>query len=278
LSPEGGARAVPIAEVRALLAAVTVLDVRPEADFESAHVAASGNIPADDLEARRHELPPESSRVLVVAAEARAAERAARALESRFSDLAWLDAPVARLLERDAERGPGTRLWRPAPFLESVAGPIPRGPALDLACGAGREAVFLALHGFAVEAWDHDPDALARCATLARRSGVALETRERDLEADDPGIPEGVFALVTCFRFLHRPLFAAIERALAPGGHLVYETYRVGQERFGRPRRPRFLVESGELPRAFAGLEILAYEEPSPPAGPLTARLHARRR
>ena len=68
-------------------------------------------------------------------------------------------------------------------------------------------------------------------------------------------------------------------RALAPGGHLVYETYRVGQERYGRPRRAQFLLRPGELEGAFVGLgcEVLRYEETDPPGGPLTARLWARR-
>jgi hypothetical protein len=82
-----------------------------------------------------------------------------------------------------------------------------------------------------------------------------------------------------CFRFLHRPLFPAMARALRPGGHLVYETYRVGQERFGRPKRPQFLLEPGELAAAFAGLglEVIRSQEPDPAAGPITSRLWARR-
>jgi len=153
---------------------------------------------------------------------------------------------------------------------------VPRGRALDLACGTGRDAVFLATEGFDVEAWDVDRDALARAQDLANRNAVTVATRETDLETDGVTLPVARFALVTCFRYLHRPLFPAMAAALAPGGHLVIETYRRGQERFGKPRRPRFLLEPGELLAAFPTLEVLRYEEPSPPDGPLTARLHAR--
>jgi hypothetical protein len=68
-----------------------------------------------------------------------------------------------------------------------------------------------------------------------------------------------------------------MERALAPGGWLVYETYRLGQERFGRPIRAHFLLARGELARAFPTLETIRYEELDPEAGPVSARLLARK-
>src|SRR5262249_26485501 len=151
---------------------------------------------------------------------------------------------------------------------------------LDVACGTGRDAVFLAMEGFDVDAWDVDAEALARARALAERHGVTLRTAVVDLESSPPpAIPESAFALVACFRYLHRPLFPLLARAPQPGGALVYETYRQGQQRFGRPRRPRFLLETGELREAFArlGLEIHDDAEPSPAGGPWTARLLARR-
>ena len=79
------------------------------------------------------------------------------------------------------------------------------------------------------------------------------------------------------FRFLHRPLLPEIEGALAPGGWLVYETFRRGQARYGRPTHARFLLDDGELSSAFPSLLVEHYDEPSPPGGPITARLLARR-
>ena len=70
----------------------------------------------------------------------------------------------------------------------------------------------------------------------------------------------------------------AIAAALAPQGVLVYQTYRLGQERFGRPLHPKHLLANGELPGAFPALEVLEYEERDPEAGPITAMLVARRR
>ena len=217
-------------------------------------------------------------------AEGAAAARAGAAVmeEMGYGDVAYLDAPLAALAGGLSDRGPAARLWRPAPFLEEVLPllPDPRGGprrALDLAAGSGRDAVFLALAGWEVEAWDVAPEALERAARLARRHGVRLVTVVADLERGEPPLPEDAFDLVTCFRFLHRPLFPRIEAALRPGGRLVYETYRLGQERFGRPKRALFLLRDGELSSAFPGLSTERYEELDPEGGPVTARLLARK-
>jgi SAM-dependent methyltransferase len=255
-----------------------LLDVRAEETFSAGHLTGSGNIPRGEFEARRTELPPRDTAVTVVSASGAEAEAAAADLERLgYSDVRWLDAPLAALPGGLADRGPGARLWRPAPFLEEVLPLLPRGRALDVASGSGRDAVYLALNGFEVEAWDHDPEALARARGLAARHGVTLTTVLADLERRDPPLPAAAFDAVVCFRFLHRPLFADLERTLKPGGMLVVETYRRGQERFGRPKQRRFLLEPGELASAFPGLTVTRYEEPEPEGGPVTARLLARR-
>jgi len=265
-----------------------LLDARDEQAFAAGHLAASGHIPREDFVARRAELPPREVPVLVVAEDAARAAEAAEALEMlKYRDVAYLDAPLARLPGGRADRGPAARLWRPAPLLEEALTLLSdletgrrraRPPqALDVACGSGRDAAYLALHGFQVEARDHDEEALARARDLAGRNGVTIRTVRCDLERPGLRPPRRRFDLVTCFRFLHRPLFPWMEAALAPGGHLVYETFLVGQERFGRPRRAHFLLEPGELARAFPGLATVRYEERDPEGGPVMARLVARK-
>ncbi len=264
-----------------------VLDVRDQEAFARGHLAGSGHLPAAELAERRAELPPRGTGIVVVADGATAAAAAAVALEAMgYAGVAFLDAALAELPGGFDDLGPPVRLWRPARFLEEVLpdvlaalpSPATRAPtALDVACGAGRDAVFLAARGFEVEARDHAPEALERARALARREGVAVRTVECDLERDDLPPPGRTFDLVVCFRFLHRPLFAWMEAAVAPGGWLVYETYRAGQERFGRPKRAHFMLQPGELARAFPGLRTVRHEEPDPPGGPLTARLLARR-
>jgi len=254
-----------------------VVDVREPERFAQGHLAGSGHIPVAELTERRAELPPRDHPVVVVAASGAEARAAVAVLEELgYRQVTFFDAGIDTLPGGLADTGPAARLWRPSPFLAAVIDEIPRGPALDVAAGHGREAVFLALHGFTVEAWDHAPEALAKAESLAARNGVTITTREKNLEAKSIELPEGAFALVTCFRFLHRPLLPKIERAVAPGGHLVYETFRIGQAKFGRPKSPKYLFQDGELARTFSSLEVVRYEEIDAPEA-IMARLLARR-
>lgn len=257
-------------------AAHLLLDVRGPEAFAAGHLPDSGHVPLADLEARRAELPPRDAAVMVVGADGEQAFAGACELARMgYARACWLaGAPAAH---GALVTGAPATLWRPNPFLAEVLPGLPRGRAIDVAAGSGREAVLLAMHGFEVEAWDRAPEALARAAALAARHGVGLETVVCDLEWRGVSLPEARYDLLVCFRFLHRPLFPAMARALKPGGHLVIETYRVGQERFGRPTHRRFLLEPAELPAAFPGFEVLRHEEPAPEHGPITARLWARR-
>jgi len=117
------------------------------------------------------------------------------------------------------------------------------GTVLDLACGRGRHALALAADGFQVEAVDRDAGALA--AIAARAPGIT--TRCADLEGG--GWPYGGrrFDGIVVANYLHRPLLAAICDALADDGVLIYETFMVGNERFGKPSNPAFLLRPGEL-------------------------------
>jgi SAM-dependent methyltransferase len=180
-------------------------------------------------------------------------------------------------------REPAERLWSPSAFLERECararppGEAGSGRALDLACGTGRAPVFLAARGWTAEGWDVDESALERARGFAARVGSGATFRRVDLERGPLPEPDGEYALVTVVRYLHRPLLPWIERALAPGGVLLYETFRLGQERFGPPRRPRHLLEPGELTRAFPSLRLEWHEETPADRPPVMARLVARR-
>lgn len=277
--PRGHASAAAPAEALARLAHAAVLDVRGPAAFARGHLAGAGRIAHDEFRARRAELPPRTAAVLVVDDDPAEARRAATSLALLgYRDVRWLEAPLAALPGAHADTGPPARLWRPSPHLERVAPRLPRGRALDLASGAGRDAVWLALQGWRAEAWDHDDEALARARALAATVPVPLETRVVELVEAEPPAIDAPWDVVVVVRFLHRPLLPWIERALAPGGALVYETFLVGQERYGRPRNPRFLLQPGELLEAFPSLETEHYEEVAPEGGPILARLLARRR
>jgi SAM-dependent methyltransferase len=163
-------------------------------------------------------------------------------------------------LRWDARHAAGThdRGIEPTPFLREHLDLIPRGPAVDLACGTGRNALFLAREGFDVLAVDVSGEALARLEERAAAAGLSVATTRRDLSAD--GVPAGRWDLVVVTYFLDRALFGPIRSAIAAGGVLVYETYTVQHaERTGFNRR--YCLEPGELLSAFAGMRVVAYRE-----------------
>jgi SAM-dependent methyltransferase len=130
---------------------------------------------------------------------------------------------------------------------------------LDLAAGGGRHTRLLLDMGFWVTCVDRDIDGLRSLA------GTKCDVQAVDFET---GAPESVlrpvgdsFDGIVVTNYLYRPLFAPIAAALAPGGALIYETFAVGNERFGRPRNPDFLLRRGELLDAFAALTVVAFEE-----------------
>jgi SAM-dependent methyltransferase len=131
------------------------------------------------------------------------------------------------------------------------------GRVLDLACGKGRHARHFAARGCTVEAVDCDP---AIFAALADVPGVT--TRCADLEGG-PWPYEGErFAGIVVANYLHRPLFSPLLDCLAPGGVLIYETFAAGNERYGRPSNPAFLLQPGELLERVRGrLRVIAYED-----------------
>jgi SAM-dependent methyltransferase len=131
----------------------------------------------------------------------------------------------------------------------------PGGLVLDLAAGSGRHVRLLRDCGFAVCAIDRDITALLAFA------GPGCEVRRIDLETDDPSQLGDDYDGIVVTNYLHRPLLPAIAGALAPGGVLIYETFARGNERFGRPRNPDFLLRPGELLEAFANLTIVAFEQ-----------------
>lgn len=152
---------------------------------------------------------------------------------------------------------PGTHA--PSPWVSRFAPLVPEGgPVLDLACGAGRHSRLFLERGHPVLAVDRD---LSRLGELAGHP--QMETLACDLEnGPRPAFFQRRFAGIVVTNYLHRPLFGALAEALAPGGVLIYETFAKGNERFGKPSNPDFLLEEGELLAVFFGrLRIVAFED-----------------
>lgn len=144
-----------------------------------------------------------------------------------------------------------------SPWIARWAHLIPAGArVLDLACGSGRHARFLAVRGAHVLAVDRDQAALD---TLAAEPRVTVQCC--DLEAGTWPLGDARFDAIVVTNYLHRPRFSALRSALAPGAVLLYETFAVGHQAFGRPTNPDFLLRPGELLTLCADLHVLAYED-----------------
>jgi SAM-dependent methyltransferase len=147
----------------------------------------------------------------------------------------------------------------PSALLEQWIDHIPPGRALDVACGAGRNALFLAAHGFAVDAVDISGEALAVARGSAQRAGLRVNWIEHDL--DEPLPLAAGYALILVVRYINRPLIRDLYGLLAPGGFLVCEQHLVSETEVAGPVDPAFRVQSGELKQLAQGLRIHHFEE-----------------
>jgi len=138
---------------------------------------------------------------------------------------------------------------------------FPRGKVLDLAAGEGRNAVFLAEHGFDVQAVDISRTALNRAKKLALSRGVRIETISADL--DTLAIPREEYEVILDFYFLDRRLVPRIKRGLKKDGMVVFETYTADQRARAKegPSKTKYLLKPNELLRLFRGFHILYYRE-----------------
>jgi len=152
------------------------------------------------------------------------------------------------------------RRQKPSTFLVENIDLLPKGRALDLAMGGGRNAVYLAKIGYETEGIDISREAVDTALELALESGVHLKAHIQDLEGN-VHFDKGAYDVIICFNYLHRPLIPEMKEALRTGGMIVYETYIVDQARFGRPRNPNHLLEQNELLHMFREFRCLRYRE-----------------
>ncbi len=143
----------------------------------------------------------------------------------------------------------------PSPWVQRWSHLVPAGsPVLDVACGAGRHLRWFAGRGHPVTGVDRSPEALAAV------QGVG-ESVLADIESGPWPFEGRQFGGVVVTNYLWRALMPAIVGSVAPGGVLLYETFAAGNETVGKPSRPDFLLQPGELLRACAGLRVVGYED-----------------
>ncbi|MEZ5646537.1 MAG: class I SAM-dependent methyltransferase [Burkholderiaceae bacterium] len=143
----------------------------------------------------------------------------------------------------------------PSPWVQRWSHLVaPGGPVLDVACGHGRHMRWFAGLGHPVTGVDRSPEAIM----AVRHLGRAIEA---DIEYGAWPLPDERFAAVIVTNYLWRPLWPTLLDCLAPGGVLIWETFSVDHAAIGRPSRPEFLLEHGELLQRCGGLRVVAYED-----------------
>jgi tellurite methyltransferase len=159
---------------------------------------------------------------------------------------------------------------KPSAFLKEILDgghwDIARGQALDIASGAGRNALFLAEKGFDVTAVDIAQPGLDQGARRAAERSLSITWQQTDLE--NGRLPPGPYNLIVNINYLQRSLVPHIKSALAPGGYIVFETYLIDQQTIGHPKNPDYLLAHNELLNYFRDLRILYYREGTDGAEP----------
>jgi tellurite methyltransferase len=155
----------------------------------------------------------------------------------------------------------------PMPLLVQVAGALPPGRALDLACGAGRHAIFLAERGWQVTAVDASHEGINLARAEAFKRAVEVDWRVANLESHEFELEAEAYDLIALFYYLQRDLFARIRAGVRAGGCVIAVIHMVDQSPDMRPQNPAFLLRPGELRAEFGGWEILHDHEGEPTEG-----------
>ena len=133
------------------------------------------------------------------------------------------------------------------------------GRALDLACGAGGNALLLAQHGLETWAWDISDTAVAQLQALARENNLSITVQQRDVVRQPPD--PGSFDVIVVSRFLDRDLIPAISRAMRDHGLIFYQTFVREKPSGCGPSNPEYLLDVNELLFLFKSLRIIYYRE-----------------
>lgn len=149
----------------------------------------------------------------------------------------------------------------PSPLLRTAIASLKPGRALDIACGVGRHAIFLAEHGWHATAVDSSRVGIEILQQRAREAGLTVEARVVDLESGEFHIEPGTYDLVCVFYYLQRDLFSPIRAGVKRGGTVVAAIHLNDGREDAKPANPAFLLERGELRQLFADWEITYYRE-----------------
>ncbi|WP_319379591.1 class I SAM-dependent methyltransferase [Thiomicrorhabdus sp.] len=249
-----------------------ILDLRSRDAFVQGHLCGSTWMEAEFLAESLNQLPPSPADLFLVGNKEQIEEA------SIFLDLKGYSVNGSIVLQHSEDlefwtaqlgndwcAGKTSRaLWAPSDlvswFAENCLPDLKTGTSrpgvLDLGCGGGRDAVYLARQGCHVTAIDQEARVIKRAKRLAQVTGAQANFKCCSLKQPNC-FPEKNFDLICMVRYLNRELYSRMDAQLTPGGYLLMQTFSVGAERFGSPKSPNLLLEEGELAEVFAGYRII---------------------
>lgn len=245
-----------------------LIDLRSCEQFRQLHVRGATSLPLTELRDRRHELPDRGARLyLLHDADMSDAQALLQDWGYELLDTLQFDESFLTQISDtiSLESGTHTRqLWRPCPLLSrhimTLENQCLTRCALDVACGSGRDSLYLAQRGWQVTAVDVQQDAISRLRLSAERHHVSIDTICQNIERDLPAFGRECFDLIVVVRYLHRPLLPLFSQWLKRGGFLLYQQFHTDAAAYGRPRSSAHLLRDGELVQAFNGWQVLVDE------------------
>mgnify|MGYP001057406669 FL=1 len=251
-----------------------ILDLREREAYQAAHLQGSTWLELTSLPESLNALPA-SPAILYLVGSKEQIEEASLLLDSKGYQInGSLAVDSLASMQQWSEQLPGKvisgkdskTLWQACPLVQSLMDSIKmnkivlpcsneRPTVLDVGCGGGRDAIFMAKQKMNVIAIDHEAKVLKRAKSLANMSGAQIKFKCCDIKKTGC-LPAQTFDLITMVRFLNRDLFDYIKGSLKPGGVVLIETFVDGVEKLGNPKNPQFILNKGELAEVFADFTI----------------------
>ncbi len=245
-----------------------IIDTRSYTDYCKCHIRGASHFQANTIEERLHEFPM-NSEVLNLFGEADELHKTIQFLEQKKYKIANVINSTPLLLNKIKllgleEKGTSSRiLWNPSDvvhrFIESQVSNSTHQQGLDLACGSGRDSVFMSMNGWSMTSVDYKQSAIDKLNRFSKIHSQDIDSQVIDLESGFAKLLEleRLYDAVVIVRYLHRPMLTKLNEIIKPKGFIVYQTFMQGCEKFGSPKNPRFILQKGELADIFSDFQVL---------------------
>jgi tellurite methyltransferase len=245
-----------------------MIDIRSFAEYCKCHIRGASHFPIDSIEERLHELPM-SCEALNLFGHTSELIQAVEFLERKKYQVVNVINSTPSLINKIKqlgieEAGAGSRrLWNPSDvvndFIKFYATNGANLQGLDLACGSGRDSVYMSMNGWEMTSVDYKESALNKLDVFSKSQAQSIVTLLVDLENNFTKLLElkKYYDAVILVRYLHRPLLSQVKQMIKPKGFIVYQTFFQGCEKFGSPKNPRFILQKGELADVFSDFQVL---------------------